>query len=355
MTGPLLAFVARTDPVTLWQAVAAVQPKDWLRAAIAGPGAVAADPSDASATLLWDVPGNRWDAQVCALLDVDLALLPPVKASHDVVGRTTGVLGLPAGLPVVTGAGDTAAAALGTGTARPGRGLLAIGTGAQVVVPLAGPGTPPPEPTTHTYRSAVPGGWYRMGAVQSAGLALERVLAWLGAGWDEALAALAVRRADDPLFLPHLAGERTPWLDPRLRGAWTGLGLQHDRPALLRSALAGVACAVADAWDAVCETGADAGLPFLVGGGSVHSAWRQLLADTLRTPLQPVAAPHAGVLGAAALALVGTGGLELDEAVGRLEDIAGGGAPHYVEPDISAIGWVLDLRARFEDARHRLA
>ena len=360
MTGPLLALVARTEPVRVWHAVAAVQPKDWLRVAIAGAGAVAADPSDASATLLWDVPGNRWDAQVCALLDVDLALLPPVRASHDVVGRTTGALGLPPGLPVVTGAADTAAAALGTGTVRPGRGLLAVGTGAQVVVPLAGPGTVPPDPTTHTYRSAVPGGWYRMGAVQNAGLTLERVLGWLGAGWDEALAALSVspdgRRAGDPVFLPHLSGERTPWLDPDMRGAWTGLGLEHDRRALLRSALAGVACAVADAWDAVAETGADAGLPFLVGGGSVHPAWRQLLADTLRTPLQPVAAPHAGVLGAAALALAGTGALELDDAVKRLEQVARGpGAPQYVEPDIGAIGWVLDLRARFEDARHRLA
>ena len=356
MAGPLLALVTRTEPVTLWQTAAAVQPKDWLRVALAGPGALAADPSDASATLLWDVPGNRWDAEACAVLGVDPQLLPPVRASHDVVGRTTGALGLPAGLPVVTGAGDTASAALGTGTVRPGRGLLAVGTGAQVVVPLARPGTPGATPVTHTYRAAVPGGWYRMGAVQSAGLTLERVLAWLGAGWDEALAALAGRRGEDPVFLPHLAGERTPWLDPRMRGAWTGLGLEHDRPALLRSALAGVACAVADAWDAVADTGAAPGVPFLVGGGSVHSAWRQLLADALRTPLQPVAAPHAAVLGAAALALVGTGALELDEAVKHLDETArGAGAPQYVEPDIDAIGWVLELRARFEDARHRLA
>jgi xylulokinase len=195
-----------------------------------------------------------------------------------------------------------------------------------------------------------------MGAVQSAGLTLERVLAWLGAGWDEALAALDDRRQGDPVFLPHLAGERTPWLDPRMRGSWTGLGLEHDRPALLRSALAGVACAIADAWDAVGDTGADAGVPFVVGGGSVHTAWRQLLADALRTPLQPVAAPHAAVLGAAALALVGTGALEFDEAVKQLEGIAQGpNAPEFVEPDIDAIGWVLELRARFEDARHRLA
>jgi xylulokinase len=359
MAGPLLAMLARTQPGVLWRAVAAVQPKDWLRVALGGPSAVAADPSDASATLLWDVPGNRWDAQVCDLLGVDVALLPPVRASHEVVGRTTGALGLPPGLPLVAGAGDTASAALGTGTVRPGRGFVAVGTGAQVVVPLPAPTVPGPSPVTHTYRAAVPatttGGWYRMGAVQNAGLVLERVLAWLGAGWDEALGALRERRSGDPVFLPHLSGERTPWLDPHLRGAWTGLGLEHDRAALLRSALTGVACAVADALDAVIDTGADPGVPLLVGGGSVHPAWRQLLADVLRTPLRPAAAPDAAVRGAAALALVGTGALDLDAAVARLDAAAAGQDADLVEPDIGAIGWVLDTRARFEDARHRLA
>src|SRR3954471_14620949 len=228
-------------------------------------------------------------------------------------------------------------------------------TGAQVFFPLSGPGTPELEPTTHTYRSALPGGWYRMGAVQSAGLALERVLGWLGAGWDEALAALSVRRAGDPVFLPHLSGERTPWLDPRLRGAWTGLGLEHDRPALLRSALTGVACAVADAWDAVAEMGADAGVPLLIGGGSVDPSWRQLLADTLRTPLRPVAVPDAAVLGGGALALAGTGVLPLEAAAERLGELAVASDAGLVEPRIDAIGWILEVRARFEDARHRLA
>jgi xylulokinase len=351
--------------VTVWRSVAAVQPKDWLRVALAGPGAIAADPSDASATLLWDVPGDRWDVEVCRLLGVDPDLLPPVRASHDVVGRTTGALGLPPGLPVVTGAGDSAAVALGTGTVRPGGGLVSVGTGAQVVVPLAGPAVPGPHPVTHTYRSALPpgppdalAGWYRMGAVLSAGLVLERVLAWLGASWEEALTAVRTPPAAggrDPVFLPHVAGERTPWLDPHLRGAWTGLGLEHDRPALLRAALTGVACAIADAWDAVAETGADAGVPLLVGGGSVDPAWRQLLADTLRTPLRPVAAPNAAVLGAAALALAGIGVLDLGKAARRLGELAVGSDVRLVEPRVDTTGWVLEVRARFEDARHRLA
>ena len=365
MAGPLLAMLTRTEPVTVWRAAAAVQPKDWLRVALAGPGATAADPSDASATLLWDVPGDRWDVEVCGLLGVDPDLLPPVRASHDVVGRTTGALGMPPGLPVVTGAGDAAAVALGTGTVRPGRGLVSVGTGAQVVVPLSAPAVPGPHPVTHTYRSALPpgppdglAGWYRMGAVLSAGLVLERVLSWLGASWEEALATLRTPPAaggTDPVFLPHLAGERTPWLDPHLRGAWTGIGLEHDRAALLRAALTGVACTVADAWDAVAETGADAGVPLLVGGGSVDPAWRQLLADTLRTPLRPAAAPNAAVLGAAALALGGTGVLDLQEAARRLGERAVASDAGLVEPRVDTTGRILEVRARFEDARHRLA
>jgi len=355
MAGPMLAMLARTEPVMLWQAVAAVAPKDWLRVALAGPDALATDPSDASATLLWDVPGNRWDAEVCELLGVDPGLLARVAASTDVLGRTTGALGLPPGLPVVTGAADTACAALGSGTIRPGRGLLAVGTGGQVVAPLAAPKLSGAAPVTHTYRSAAPAGWYRMGAIQSAGLVLERVLGWLGAGWDEALASLRDRPDGDPVFLPHLAGERTPWLDPRMRGAWVGLGLQHDRAALLRSALSGVACALADAWDAVLDTGADPGVPYLVGGGTVASAWRRLLADALRTPLQPIAVPHAAAVGAAALALADTGALDLSEAASQLRTTALGARPApLVEPDVGSIGWVLELRARFEDARHRL-
>ena len=355
MAGPLLALMARTEPVALWRAASAVSPKDWLRVAIAGPDALAADPSDASATLLWDVPGNRWDAEVCALLGVDPDLLPPVRPSADVVGRTTGALGLPPGLPVVTGAADTACAAFGTGTVRPGRGLVSVGTGGQVLVPLDAPIVTGPAPVTHTYRAAVPRGWYRMGAVQSAGLTLERVLGWLGAGWDEALAALRERPDGDPVFLPYLTGERTPWLDPALRGSWTGLGLGHDRAALLRAALGGVACALADAWDAVLDTGADPGVPFLVGGGTVDPGWRQLLADTLRVPLQPVAVPHGAALGAAALALVGTGVLAAADAPALLEQVALGPRPApLVEPDVAANGWVLEQRARFEAARHRL-
>lgn len=355
MAGPLLAYLSRTDPDVVRRAAHAVQPKDWLRAALVGPNGVGVDPSDASATLLWDVAADGYSSAALMALGIDTVLLPPVRRSRDVVGETTGALGVPAGVPVVTGAGDTACAALGTGTLRPGRGQVSIGTGGQTLVPVD-VAVPDARPVVHTYRDAGDG-WYRMGAVQNCGLALERVLGWLGASWDEALAALAAGSAvTPPVFLPHLSGERTPWLDPAMRGAWTGLGLEHDRGDLLRAALLGVACSVADAWDAVLAAGDGPADVLLVGGGSVHPAWRQTLADVLATPLTPASAPDAGVVGAAVLALAGLGRLTLDDAVTTLADRATRGAV-TVDPssDAGAGEQVAALRARFADARTRLA
>ncbi len=355
MAGPMLARLARTEPERVARSSVAVQPKDWLRTAIAGVRAVAADPSDASATLLWDVPGDCWDADAAALLGLDPGLLAAVRPSREVVAETTGALGLPPGVPVVTGAGDTACAALGTGTLIPGRGQVSIGTGGQILAPIDATTarTATRRPVVHTYRDAADG-WYRMGAVQNCGLALERVLEWLGATWPEALAALVGSVTRAPVFLPHLSGERTPWLDPSLRGAWVGLGLEHERADLLRGALLGVACAIADAWDAVVASGAEPGVPLLVGGGSVDGAWRRLLADLLGTPLLPAQAPDAAVLGAGALALVASGRMGLGEAAAVLDQRAAAGAVP-VEPAPTAAAWVGDVRARFADARERLS
>ncbi|GMA84893.1 hypothetical protein GCM10025868_01430 [Angustibacter aerolatus] len=109
-------------------------------------------------------------------------------------------------------------------------------------------------------------------------------------------------RAVDPLFLPHLVGERTPHLDPSMRGAWTGLDPRHDRTSLLRSALEGVAFAVADAVDALPLTAARGRETRLAGGGTTHAAWRTLLATVLDRPLHAVEVPAASARGAGLLA-----------------------------------------------------
>jgi xylulokinase len=160
----------------------------------------------------------------------------------------------------------------------------------------------PERPVTHLYRAATDTGWYAMAAVLNGGLALDWVRRTLGVDWSQLYATAALPpRADAPLFLPHLHGERTPYLDPGMRGAWTGLDPRHDRRDLLRAALEGVAFAVRDALDHLLAPGEHVDRIRLAGGGTTDPGWRQLLADVLGQPLAPVEIPAASALGAAQL------------------------------------------------------
>ena len=172
MTGPMLVWIAENEPRTYAEARWALQPKDWLRARLTGE--VHAEPSDASATLLYDVAGDRWDLEVVGGLGLEAGLLAPLlpsagaPAGHLLAEAATD-LGLPAGIPVAAGAGDTAAAALGSGIG-PGDVQLTVGTGAQVIRPLVAP-VSRADAGVNLYRSATPDGWYQMGATISAGSA----------------------------------------------------------------------------------------------------------------------------------------------------------------------------------------
>jgi sugar (pentulose or hexulose) kinase len=159
---------------------------------------------------------------------------------------------------------------------------------------------------THTFATAgeLGAAWYRIGAMQSAGLTLTPALAWFDATIAEATAALAEGvRADDPIFVPYLSGERTPFMDPSLRGSWHGLSLATTRSAMLRSVLEAVAQAVSLGVAAVQAAGDR--LPDvvpLVGGGTHDPVFRQLLADATGATLAVTEAPDAAVVGAAMLA-----------------------------------------------------
>ncbi len=306
MAGPMLAWLATHEPATYAAARWTLQPKDWLRAQLTG--RYATEPSDASATLLYDVAGDGWDAGVLAALDLDPAKLPPIlpRAAECAGNLTTDAaarLGLRAGIPVAAGAADTAAAALGSGLTEPGTVQLTIGTGAQIVKPVASlPAALPDRPVTHLYRAATDTGWYAMGAVLNGGLTLGWVCRTLGATWPELYASAAMAPSpDDPYFLPQLHGERTPYLDPGMRASWTGLAPRHGREHLLRAALEGVAFAIGDALAHVLEPGERVAHLRLAGGGTTDPAWRQMLADILGHPLAPVEVTAASGLGAAML------------------------------------------------------
>ncbi|TCW82031.1 carbohydrate kinase [Burkholderia sp. SRS-46] len=329
MAGPLLRWVAAHEPAALRAARWAVQPKDWLRVALGGE--IAADPSDACATAL-ATPDGAWDAALLERFGVRRELFAPARASGAPCGalaaEPAAALGLPAGVPLATGAADTACAALGSGLVADGDALLTTGSGGQIVV-LADR-LPAARRGLHRYRAAAGSGYYTMAAMQNVGLALEAVRGWLGyadwpAAYDEAFAQPASERL---CFLPYLTGERSPWMNPQARGGWLGLGLGDTRGAMMRAAFEGVAFALRAGLDAIRATGNPAtgnpaaGAPAagapdaarvpvaslrLAGGGSVDPRWRQLLADALDASLDAVDCPNAATRGAALLAGVAIG------------------------------------------------
>ena len=310
MAGLTLLWLKEHERQLYRRAQWALQPKDWLRLRMVHEAAT--EPSDASATLLYDMTTDYWAKDLLEELDLRLDFLAPIRESAEICGILTSSaaehLGVRPNLPVVAGAADAAAAAIAGGLLDPGPVQLTIGSGAQVVAPRNRLAIDPTG-RTHLYRAAAPDRWYAMAAMQNAGIALEWVRTMLRASWDEVYdEAFAVAPgAEGLLFLPYLTGERTPYFDPDARGAWVGLRLVHTRGHLLRAALEGVAFSVRQGVEALLATGVPATELRLAGGGSFDPRWRQLLADVLEQPLLATATSSASSLGAALLAGVGFG------------------------------------------------
>jgi xylulokinase len=345
MFGPLLAWALARDPSMRRRLRWALSPKDWLRLVLTGRAHT--EPSDASATLLWDAPASRWSAAAVDVLDLPADALPPMVDSDRVAGQVGGagadLLGLPAGTPIAAGAGDVAAAISGSGLVA-GQAQLSVGTGAQVVVPIAELADLPVHPVTHRYRNADLSGWYAMAAVQNAGLALEWVRDVLQATWEEMHAALDLvpPGANGVTFHGYLTGERTPLLDTDLRGAWQGLSLHTGRSALLRAALEGVAFAVRDGLEALVAEGVDVGDLRLFGGGTTDVRWRSLLASALRRRLVVHESPDASAIGASRLGAA---------AIGETLPPVAGDTPTAIEPLPASIEPLDDAWQRWRSRR----
>jgi xylulokinase len=315
MAGPLLCWLEQHEPSAYQAACRALQPKDWLRLCLTG--AVAADPSDASATLLYDLPADSWADDVIAALGLQRDLFPPLLPSSAPAAtlseQAATMLGLLPGLPVATGAGDTPAAALGTGLLTPGPIQLTLGTGAQLIQLCSEPAIDQTM-RTHLYRAADGSNWYAMAAVQNAGLALNWVCQTLNASWDELYASVdKVSPGSAGLtFLPYLTRERPHHKHPHSSGAFLGMRINHGREYLLHAALEGVAFGIRAALEAL-PGASTANALRLAGGGSEHPAWRQMLADILQYDLVTVDTPAASARGAALLGAIASG-IWADEA-----------------------------------------
>lgn len=299
MTGPVVAWLVEHEPDVVAQAHRVLLPKDWLRSRLV-PGSFVTDPSDASASLLWDLEREDWSHEVIEAARIPARLLPDVEPSDATVGTLSAPVaadwGLPVGIPVVVGCADAAATLAGS-RARPGRLVVTIGSGAQAVLPGVQPRFDGPV-VHHTYRSAQ-GGAYAMVAVMNAGIALTRVLSLLGGTWDD-LYRPYDRTRRVPTFLPFLAGERLPTAMPSGSGAWSGLGIETERSDLFAAVLEGLCFTIRRAVEAMPDVVDD--VIDAAGGGLRSEVFTQTLTDVLGRPLQLVDLADATAVGAALLA-----------------------------------------------------
>lgn len=312
-TAPKLLWVRENEPES-WARVAHVLlPKDYLRYRLTGQ--LATDVADASGTLLLDVSSRAWSSEVLEALVLDAAMLPAVHEGPAVAGvvcaRGSAATGLPEGIPVVAGAGDQAANAVGVGAVTPDTGALSLGTSGVVFVPTARPAVEP-RGRVHAFCHAVPGMWHVMGVMLSAAGSLRWYRDTVAPGLpfpdltDEA--ALVPPGAEGLRFLPYLTGERTPHADPDARGAFVGLTVRHTRAHLTRAVLEGVAFGLRDSLELMREAGVTIPGEFRAsGGGTTSRLWRQIVSDVLGVPLVGVGTVEGAAFGAGVLGAVGAG------------------------------------------------
>ena len=295
-TAPKLLWLRNHEPDSYAHIARIALPKDYVRLRLTGEHAT--DVSDASGMLLLDVANRTWSDEVLQALDIDPAWLPNVLESPTPSGVTRD------DVPVAAGAGDQAAGALGVGVDRPGPVSVALGTSGVVFAALNAFAADP-EARVHAFCHAVPGAWHAMGVMLSAAgsLAWLRDAAAPETGYDELLAMADAWPAgtENLIFLPYLAGERTPYADPDARGAFVGLSLRHDRGALTRAVLEGVAFALKDSLDLTTELGGVPALGRVSGGGARSALWTRIIASVLDLPLEPVAVDEGAAFGAAIL------------------------------------------------------
>jgi xylulokinase len=316
-TLPKMLWVREREPEVWGRVRSVLLPKDYVRLRLTGEKAT--DVADASGTLLFDVTHRKWSDEMLELTGIDQSLLPRAFESSEITGRVSAegakATGLREGTPVVAGAGDQAAGAVGMGIVRPGAVSATIGTSGVVFAATDRPALDP-QGRVHTFCHAVPERWHVMGVTQGAGLSLRWFRDQFGAGDDDGRdpyerlgeeASTVPPGSDGVLWAPYLMGERTPHLDPHARAALLGLNASHGRAHVVRAILEGVAFSLRDTFTIFEEMGVPVESIRLGGGGARSKVWRQIQADVYGREVELVEADEGAAYGAALLAGVGGG------------------------------------------------
>jgi xylulokinase len=308
---PSWLWLVENEPETVNKTAHILLPKDYLRFLLTGN--LGTDPSDASGTLLFDTVHRKWSGPMLETFLVDQTLLPPIHDSSEVAGglsrQVANLTGMRAGIPVVFGGADQPVQALSHGIIDPGWLSSTIGTGGQLLAPVRVP-VHDPELRVHSFCHVLPKRWYLLAATLSAGLSLRwlRDNMFMGASYQElADSAYEVKDTEGLFFLPHLAGERTPYMDPQSRGCFWGMTLRHHRVHFIRAVMEGVVFSLREGLDIIQETGVPIERVVASGGSTNHRLWLELTANVFNRPIYQTKNFESSAHGAAMLAGIGTG------------------------------------------------
>ena len=310
-TAPKLLWMQKHEPDKFARIAKIMLPKDYINYMLTG--VHACDFSDASGMLLLDVANRRWSQEMLDICGVKEAQMPKLFESYEVIGTVlpeiAAELGLPMTVKVVTGAGDNAAAAVGTGVVGEGGCNISLGTSGTLFISSRSFGADPHN-ALHAFCHA-DGGWHLMGCMLSAASCnkwfCEDIL-----GTSD-YAAEQVDVSDDRLgrnrvfFLPYLMGERSPINDTDARGTFVGLSLDTGRTDMVQAVLEGVAFALRDSLEVAKAIGLSIDRSFLCGGGAKSPLWRKILANVLNISLDIPQTEEGPGSGGSMLAMVGTG------------------------------------------------
>lgn len=313
-TAPKVLWMRDEEPELFDRVAHVMLPKDYVNHLLTG--VYATDVSDASGTLLFDVARRAWSEEMLGLCGLVPAQMPQVHESYEPIGTllpdVAAELGLPEGVVVAAGAGDNAAAAVGTGAVGAGTMNISLGTSGTVFIPT-GAFADGVGDRIHSFCHA-DGAWHLMGCILSAASCNAW---WVGdvLGSDDMAAEQAGIDAGSadaslPYFLPYLMGERTPHNDVSARGAFVGMSMSTTRSDMTRAVLEGVAFAVRDSVEIARSLGVRVSSSTVCGGGARSATWLQMLADVLGIELVLPAMEQGPGYGGAMLAAVAAGAHE---------------------------------------------
>lgn len=315
-TAPKILWMKKNEPEKFAKIAKIMLPKDYLAYRLSG--SFCTDVSDASGMLLLDVKNRCWSKEMMEICDVKEEQLPKLYESWEVVGtlkpEVAKELGFSADVKVVAGAGDNAAAAVGTGTVGDGRCNISLGTSGTIFISSANFGVDKNN-ALHSFAHA-DGHYHLMGCMLSA--------ASCNKWWAEEILHtddFAAEQKDitklgenHVFYLPYLMGERSPHNDPYARATFTGMTMDTTRADMMQAVLEGVVFALRDSLEVAKSLGIKIERTKICGGGAKSPLWRKMIANIMNLKVDIIESEEGPALGGAILAAVGCGEYESVEA-----------------------------------------